>query len=367
MRHYLITAFAGLALTACTPATSPAPAAVPEAATEAPAAPRTLSFEDGQFFPEGRTLTRPESGVVLADGTVVVVDQVNGLTAIAPDGTVSPFGNFAVAGFTHAPPENPSGPNGVAFEPDGRHLLTADVFTGSLWRTDTQAGTTTKIYQHPFGINYAHRDSTGALWFTQSTENAPPGSEVRLFAALDAPLTDGKLFRIAPAADGAPLAAPQEILTGLQFANGFTIDEARGKLFIAETVAGHVLSYTVDLSTGALTDRAVLAAVVSPDNVEPGPDGALWVASPMTNQVLAINPDTGEARVAFSAQTEAGAAVISEYVRRGEAGEPRAELLGPDVWSPMPGLVTGVIHTPGGGPVYVSGLGNALLKIDAPE
>lgn len=366
MRLYLMTALAGLTFAACTPAPSPAPAPEP-AAAETPAAPRTLTFADGSLFPEGRTLTRPESGVVLTDGTVVVVDQVNGLTAIAPDGAISPFGNFSAAGFTHAPPENPSGPNGVAFEPDGRHLLTADVFTGSLWRTDTETGTTSKIYQHPFGINYAHRDSTGAIWFTQSTENAPPGSDARLFAALDQPLTDGKLFRIPPAADGAPLPAPQEVLTGLQFANGFTIDETRGKLFIAETVAGHILSYSVDLATGALTDRAVLANMVSPDNVEPGPDGTLWVASPMSNQVLAINPETGETRVAFTAQTEAGTAVIAEYARRGEAGEPRSELLGPDVWAPMPGLVTGVIHTPGGGPVYVSGLGDALLKIETPE
>lgn len=33
----------------------------------------------------------------------------------------------------------------------------------------------------------------------------------------------------------------------------------------------------------------------------------------------------------------------------------------------MPGLVTGVIHTPGGGPVYISNLGDALLKIEAAE
>lgn len=357
-------AVAVFGLGACTPAATTDIA--PPAETEAPAeaAKAAWTFADGVIFPAGRTLVRPESGVVLADGTVVVVDQVNGLIAIAPDGTTRPYGNFTDAGFVHAPPESPSGPNGVSFEPDGRHLLIADVFTGSLWRTDTETGTTTKIYQHPFGINYAHRDSTGALWFTQSTENSAPGSEVRLFAALDTPLTDGKLFRIAPTAEGEPMGAPQEVLTGLQFANGFAIDEARGKLFIAETVASHVLSYSVDLAAGALTDRAVLAPVLSPDNVEQTADGSLWVASPMANQVLEINPDTGEARVAFSAQTEAGAAVIAEYERRGQAGEPRAALMGPDVWVPMPGLVTGVIHTPGGGPVYVSGLGNALLKIE---
>lgn len=365
MRLMLTAALLGLGLAAC----APEPAATPEA-VEPPAAaavPRTLTFGDGNLFPAGRTLHRPESGVILADGTLVVVDQVNGLTAIAPDGSIRPYGNFAEAGYSHTPPEYAAGPNGAAFEPDRRHLLVADVFTGSLWRTDTQTETTTRIYQHPFGINYAHRDSTGAIWFTQSTENAPPGSDGRLFAALDVPLPDGALFRIAPAPEGEPLPAPVVVLDGLQFANGFAIDETRGKLFLAETVANQITTYTVDLATGTLTQRAVLTSVFSPDNVEQSEDGALWVASPMANQVLEINPDTGESRVAFSAQTDAAAAIVAEFGRRAEAGEPRLELLTPVVWEPMPGLVTGVIHTPGGGPVYVSGLGDALLKIEKPE
>ncbi len=362
MRHALTAAILGLGLAGCTPAPTPAS---PE--PEAPTAPRTWSFADGEIFPAGRMLTRPESGVVLADGTLVVVDQVNGLTAIAPDGSIRPFGNFAAAGYSHSPPDYAAGPNGAAFEPDGLHVLVADVFTGSLWRTDTETETTTLIYQHPFGINYAHRDSTGAIWFTQSTENTPPQSEVRLFGALNGPLPDGALFRIAPTAEGEPLPAPERILDGLLFANGFTVDEARGKLFLAETVAGHITSYTVDLATGALSDRTVLTTLTSPDNVEQAADGTLWVATPMSNQVLAINPDTGESRVAFSAQTEEAAALAAEFDRRAATGEPRLELLSSAVWDPMPGLVTGVIHTPGGGPVYISNLGDALLKIEAAE
>lgn len=362
MRHALTAAILGLGLAACAPAPTPAS---PE--TEAPPAPRTWSFADGEVFPAGRTLTRPESGVVLADGTLVVVDQVNGLTAIAPDGSIRPFGNFAAAGYSHSPPDYAAGPNGAAFEPDGRHVLVADVFTGSLWRTDTETETTTRFYQHPYGINYAHRDSTGAIWFTQSTENAPPQSEARLFGALNGPMPDGALFRIAPSAEGEPLPSPERLLDGLLFANGFTLDETRGKLFLAETVAGHITSYTVDLATGALSDRAVLTTLTSPDNVEQAADGTLWVATPMSNQVLAINPDTGESRVAFSAQTEEAAALSAEFDRRAAAGEPRLELLSSVVWDPMPGLVTGVIHTPGGGPVYISNLGDALLKIEAAE
>lgn len=362
MRHALTAAILGLGLAACAPAPTPA-----SPKPEAPPAPRTWSFADGEVFPAGRTLTRPESGVVLADGTLVVVDQVNGLTAIAPDGSIRPFGNFAAAGYSHSPPDYAAGPNGAAFEPDGRHVLVADVFTGSLWRTDTETETTTRLYQHPYGINYAHRDSTGAIWFTQSTENAPPQSEARLFGALNGPMPDGALFRIAPSAEGEPLPSPERLLDGLLFANGFTLDETRGKLFLAETVAGHITSYTVDLATGALSDRAVLTTLTSPDNVEQAADGTLWVATPMSNQVLAINPDTGESRVAFSAQTEEAAALSAEFDRRAAAGEPRLELLSSVVWDPMPGLVTGVIHTPGGGPVYISNLGDALLKIEAAE
>ena len=39
------------------------------------------------------------------------------------------------------------------------------------------------------------------------------------------------------------------------------------------------------------------------------------------------------------------------------------ELFAPDWWAPLPGLVTGVILSPDGGPVYLSGIGNALVKL----
>jgi len=360
MKRTLIVSLAGLCLAACAQPSTETPA-------ETPAAPAAWAFEDGEIFPADRSLQRPESGVVLADGTVVVVDQRTGLAAIAPDGSVRPYGNFSDAGYSHLPPDYAAGPNGAAFEPDGRHILTADVFTGSLYRTDTETETTTLIYQHPFGINYARRDSTGAIWFTQSTENAPPNSEERLFAAIDAPIPDGGLFRIAPVPDDASLPEPEAILSGLAFANGFVIDEGRGQLYLAETVGGRILGYRVDLATGALTGRRVVAEVLTPDNVEQDAGGRLWVASPMSSAVMQVDPETGETRKIFSAQTDAGAAIVTEFVRRGEAGEPALDLLGPDVWEPMPGLVTGIILAPGGGPIYISGLGDALLKISVPE
>jgi hypothetical protein len=52
-----------------------------------------------------------------------------------------------------------------------------------------------------------------------------------------------------------------------------------------------------------------------------------------------------------------------EWQRRAETGEPRLELIGPDMWSPLPGLVTGLILTSEGGPVYLTGLGDTLVKL----
>jgi hypothetical protein len=39
------------------------------------------------------------------------------------------------------------------------------------------------------------------------------------------------------------------------------------------------------------------------------------------------------------------------------------ELFTPAAWAPLPGPITGVIFGPRGGPVYLTGLGNALLKL----
>lgn len=49
-------------------------------------------------FPADRSLTRPEDGIALPDGRLIVADQVHGLRLIELDGTHRPFGNLAAAG-----------------------------------------------------------------------------------------------------------------------------------------------------------------------------------------------------------------------------------------------------------------------------
>ena len=40
------------------------------------------------------------------------------------------------------------------------------------------------------------------------------------------------------------------------------------------------------------------------------------------------------------------------------------EYMTPQLWEPAPGLITGMILTPDDGPVYASGLGDALIRLD---
>lgn len=327
-----------------------------EAASEA-----SWNIAQAAIFPADGGLQRAEDGVQLPDGTLIVADQRYGLVKIASDGSFEPFGEFAAVGFAQEPAGIVPGPNGVHMDPDGRHILVADVFTGRIYRTDIEAGVTELVYAHPFGVNTAITDSTGAVWFTQSTKNQ---GEERLFEAVDRAMGDGAIYRIPMGEDGRLASEPELVVDGLDFPNGFYIDEANGKLFLSETLANRVLAFTLDVTAGTLNERSVLAVVPSPDNMRLAPDGSLWVASPASNRVLAVNTDFGTTRVVFDAQTEAGAMAAQEWLRRTAAGESAAQPPNPDVLGKMPGMLTGVITGRPDQPFYISNLGTALVKVE---
>jgi hypothetical protein len=157
------------------------------------------------------------------------------------------------------------------------------------------------------------------------------------------------------------------VVDSLLFANGLAIDEASGHLYLSEIMGGRVLRFRVDLATGHLSERLVFVDSVAVDNLELDGEGQLWMAAPLTNEVLVVHTGTGERHTAFRSLTPAQQEVSSEFTRRGQAGTPRLELLTPSLWAPLPGLITGVIVGPGPGPVYLTGLGNALLKLTGPR
>jgi sugar lactone lactonase YvrE len=320
------------------------------------------TFDSSMVFPGDGSLVRPEDGVVLSGGRLIVGDQVHGLRQVEPDGSSAPFGDMAAAGYVHNPPEHGGGPNGISLEPDGTHLLVADIFQGRIYRVDVETGAAEQVYQHRYGVNTAVRDSRGAIWFTQSAHNTPEEGEARMWANVDRPAPEGALLRLG-FQDGEFAAEAEVMVDSLYFGNGVVIDEASGHLYVAETLGLRVLRYRVDLETGQLSERSVFVDGVEPDNLELDGEGHLWVALPLSNGLLVVDTETGERHMAFRSQTPAQQELAEEFARRGASGESRMELFAPPWWAPLPGLVTGVILSPDGGPVYLSGIGNALVRL----
>lgn len=338
-----------------------APDAEESGSTEAAALPR-WTWDSTMVFPADRSLLRPEDGIALPDGRLIVSDQAHGLRLVEVDGSSKPFGDLVTKGYVHHPPDHNGGANGVSLEPGGTHLLLADVFGGAIYRVEVASGATEKVYQHRYGINTAVRDSRGAIWFTQSTRNTPEAGEARLWAAVDIPRPEGALLRLG-IRDGRLAAEAEVLVDSLFFANGVAIDERNGHLYLGETVAGRILRYRVDLDSGRVSDRTVFVDSVAVDNLELDGEGHLWVAVPLNNELLVVNTTSGARHSAFRSVTPAQQEVMQEFVRRGQAGVSRMELFTPAVWAPLPGAITGVILSPGGGPVYLTGLGNALVKL----
>ena len=322
------------------------------------------SLEQVSLFPADRSLVRPEDGVMLDDDRLLIADQRHGLVLLSSDGNTRPFGNFSAAGYVHEPPDRSAGPNGVSMEPDGIHVLVADVFTGAIYRVNTESERVELAYQHEFGANAARSDGSGAIWFTQSTKNTGPDSEARMFAAVDMRLLDGALFRVPPPGEDGSRPAAELKLSGLAFGNGLAIDEARGRIYVAEVMGDRIRGYRIDVESGELTEGRVVAEVPTPDNIELDDSGRLWVASPIANALLVVDPESGQWSKAFYPETAEHRAVFTEWQRRTLSGEPRLELIGPAMWSPLPGLLTGLILAPDGETVYLTGLGNTLVKLE---
>jgi sugar lactone lactonase YvrE len=312
-------------------------------------------------FPADRTLDRPEDGVVLRDGRVLVADRAHGLRLIDRDGRTRPFGRFAAAGYEHRA-DAPGGASGVALEPNGTHLLVTDVLRGGIWRVEIATERTEKLYQHAFGVNAAIRDGRGALWFTQSTRNAPGEGEPGMLRAVATPIADGAVFRLAPDALGRPGGAIA-VAEGLYFANGLALDAAAGTLYVAETMRNRVLRFRADLARGRLGPPQPVLSVATPDNLELDGAGRLWVASPLRTEIVVLDVATGASRPVFRLASPASEALIAEADRRTASGRSLLDLFGPDLWAGAPGFVTGVALAPGDGTVYLTGLGDALIRL----
>ena len=299
---------------------------------------------------------RPEDGVSLEDGRIIVVDQANGLRLIEKDGNNRPFGDFSSAGFLHLPPDQVAGPNGMVLEYDGQHILMSDVADGKIYRINLATEKVEMIYDHPYGVNTIYRDKTGALWFSQSAESMNLGE---MFQAANLPVPTGAVFRMADLKS-----APVKILDSLYFANGITMDKDEKHLFVAETMMDRVHKLEVDSKTGEVSYISVAANVGTPDNLLFDKEGRLIVASPLYNQVIAVDFKNHSQHVIFDGSTKENLKITNEWNRRSHLGLERLELLSPDLFLPLPGLLTGMFFSNDGQTLYITNIGNDLMKLD---
>ena len=320
------------------------------------------SFNPEMIFPADRSLTRSEDGVALTDGRLIVADQVEGLRLVRADGSSRPFGEFADAGYLHSPPEIVGGPNGVTLEPAGTHILVSDVFRGGIYRVEIATEATERVYQHRYGVNVARGDRSGGIWFTQSTQNNPEHGEEELFRAVAVAIPDGALFYLPPSKTGEKRTAVP-LVEGLNFANGIALDETAGYLYVAETMGSRVLRFRLDVAAGEVSDQTVALEVNHPDNLELDRQNRLWIASPVRSEIIVFDPATKTGEAVFRISTPESDQLIETIEARIREGAPWLDLMAPDLWEPGPGLITGMILSPDDGPVYLTGLGNALIQL----
>lgn len=315
-----------------------------------------LIYQKENLFPGDGSLLRPEDGVALEDGRIIVVDQAKGLRLIETNGTNRPFGDFASAGFVHNLPNQIAAPNGVVLDHDGKHVLMSDVSDGKIYRTNIASETVEMIYNHPFGVNTLYSDKTGAIWFTQSTNNINMGE---LFRDLSVPALHGAIFRLANAES-----EPTQIMNGLYFANGITMDKGEKHLYVAETMMNRIHAFEVDIKSGSTNYLGIAAKVGSPDNILIDQQGRLIVASPLSNQVVAVDFENHSQHIIFDGSTSENLKITNEWESRMYLGIPRMDLFTPEVYNPLPGLITGMFFSTDGQTLYISNLGNDLLKYD---
>lgn len=323
----------------------------------------SLTFDKSQVFPKDGSLKHPEDGKALADGRIVVGDEEFGLRLIEKDGKSRTFGKFKEAGWVHEPPAVTAGPNGIFLEVNGTHLLLADVYTGRIYRVNVTTEETKVVYDHPYGINTLVRDSRGTIWFTQSAENSGENSVSELFGAVNRPVDSGAVFYLKGAGDRFEVEAV-EAVGGIYFANGIALDAEEEYLYVAELMMNRVLRFDINTAKSTLSNRETYQHVITPDNLAFDRNGNLWIASPVTNKLFAVDKNCRSLHTVYSAPSESNRTLSDEWVRRSYLGEPLLELFTPQIWEPLPGgAITGMFWSQDHRTLYVTGLGQSILKV----
>lgn len=233
----------------------------------------------------GSGLKRPECVLATKRGDIFTADWRGGVAHRLPDGS-----HRLYSGTTADLPEG-ARPNGIALEPDGSFLF-ANLGSeqGGVWRLD-RAG---RIVPHLLTAdgadlppsNFVTRDAAERLWVTVSTRLKPRSLDYRATAKTG--------FIVCDDGRGARIVAD-----GLGFANECLVDPTGRWLYVNETYVKRLSRFPL-LPSGALGPKEVVAEFgygQFPDGMAFDADGMVWIAGIVSNQLIRVDPATGNAVV----------------------------------------------------------------------
>lgn len=237
------------------------------------------AMTDGRVYTErdfsyaGHGLVRPECVIALANQRLIVTNFDGGVTVIEPDGEVWHLlakGDFQLR------------PNGIALLEDGSILAThLGATDGGVYRLYPD-GTLEPFLLQVAGYalpptNFVHRDAAGRTWITVSTRQVPRALGYRNSVA------DG--FLVLADERGARIVAD-----GLGFTNECILAPDGAHIHVNETFARRVSTWRI-AADGSLSPAGVFTdfeAGEFPDGLALDADGALWIASIVSNRLIRI-------------------------------------------------------------------------------
>ncbi|MFD2517616.1 SMP-30/gluconolactonase/LRE family protein [Salinimicrobium flavum] len=315
------------------------------------------SYGSEHIFPSDSLLV-PEDGVGLPDGNILVSHDEYGLQLIGKDGKHRPFGNMREAGYTDG------GARGVFLEDDKKYVLVSCIYSGELFRVNTETEKAELIYNHPYGINNIYRDRRGDIWISQSANNQS-GTTEALDAAFYHSTPSGAVYRLKSNTDGAEKEV-RLMADSLYFANGITMDAEEEHLLISEYRMDRITSFKVDREEDKLVEKKPYAYILTPDNLERDKNGNIWVASLLQNKIFAIDKIDKSIHTVFNAPGEINAQMQMKWTENNHQGKTVGEAYHPDMWKPLADPLTGIFWSHDREQVYLTGLGTHVLKYDYP-
>lgn len=207
----------------------------------------------------------------------------------------------AADGSLHTMLELPGQPSGLGWLPDGR-LLVVSMRDRRLLRVEHGTATVAAdlFRLAPQQCNDMVVDAQGRAYIGNFGFDLPGGSAV-------APTC---LILVTP--DG----AARVVADGLLFPNGCVITPAGDTLIVGETFGARLTAFTI-APDGSLHSRRIWAALPgkSPDGICLDAEGAIWVASPPTKEVLRVQQG-GKVTHRIATASQAIACMLGGHDRR---------------------------------------------------